>query len=83
MIFCIFTAFVNEMEDMMLNTFHNKSNIDTTAALEEAKRILEEIKGSGDFKTDEEMAFEESRLVLELIFILCQICCTNTDEFQC
>ena len=45
----------------MLNTFHNKSNIDTTAALEEAKRILEEIKGRGDFKTDEEMAFEESR----------------------
>ena len=56
---------MNEMEDMMLKTFHNKSNIDVTAALEEAKQILEEIKGR-QFKNDEENAFEENRYVFIL-----------------
>ena len=56
----MFTDFVNDMEEMMLNTFYNKSKINTTAALEEAKQILEEIK-SRDFNGKEEEAFEESR----------------------
>ena len=57
------------MEEMMLNTFYNKSKIDTTAALEEAKQILEEIKAR-DFKDDEETAFEESRLVHDMLRFL-------------
>ena len=61
---------MNEMEDMMLKTFHNKSNIDVTAALEEAKQILKEIKGR-QFKNDEENAFEENRLVLDFECLAC------------
>ena len=65
---------MNDLEEMMLNTFYNKSRINTTAALEEAKQILKTIKGR-DFKDDETKAFEESRYVVYT--------CSKTDLSFC
>ena len=54
---------MNELEETMLKTFHNKSKINTTAALEEAKQILMDIKDR-EFTDDGDTATQESKYVI-------------------
>ena len=57
---------MNELEENMLKTFHNKSKINTTAALEEAKQILMDIKDR-EFTDDGDTATQESKYVFVII----------------
>ena len=54
---------MNELEETMLKTFHTKSKINTTAALEEAKQILMDIKDR-EFTDDGDTATQESKYVI-------------------